>query len=66
MRIFFNRIKNKNRFNRFFPPVSNNRYAIEYISNPSEKIQLAAVARGKEAIEFIKNPTEKVLRAAGL
>jgi hypothetical protein len=35
-------------------------YAIQYIKNPSEKVQLAAVEKNARAIQYIKNPTEKV------
>ena len=41
--------------------VRNNYRSIEYIKNPSEKVQLAAVeSGGGRALNFIKNPTEKV------
>jgi len=37
-----------------------NGYAIRFIKNPSEEVQLAAVKESCWSIEYIKNPTEKV------
>ena len=34
--------------------------AIEFISNPSEQVQLAAVSKTKFAIGYIDNPSEEV------
>ena len=36
------------------------RYAINFIDNPSEEVQLAAVSNYGTAIEFIDIPSEKV------
>lgn len=39
-------------------------YYIKHITNPSEKVQIAAVKRNSGTIEFIKNPSEAVQLAA--
>ena len=39
-------------------------FAIQYINNPSEKVQLAAVNQNGYAIKYINNPSEKVQLAA--
>ena len=35
-------------------------YMIQFIENPSENVQLAAVYKSPQSIEHIKNPTERV------
>lgn len=37
---------------------------IQFIKNPSEKVQLAAVNKNGSSIYFIKHPTEKVIQTA--
>jgi len=44
--------------------VIQNGLLIEFIENPSEKVQLAAVNQDGSAIRFIENPSEKVQLAA--
>jgi hypothetical protein len=44
--------------------VQENGYAIRFIQNPSEAVQLAAVQENGYAIRFIQNPSEAVKRAA--
>jgi len=39
-------------------------YAIQYITNPSEKVQMAAVKQNGLAIKHITNPSEEVQMAA--
>ena len=34
--------------------------AIQYIKNPSEAVQLAAVRKNNDSIQFIKNPSEAI------
>ena len=41
-------------------------YAIYYIKNPSEEVQLAAVQQDGHAIEYIENPSEEVQLIAAL
>jgi len=36
-------------------------YSIEYIQNPSEKIQLEAVRQNKSSFQYIKNPFKSVI-----
>jgi len=38
--------------------------AIDYIDNPSEAVQLAAVKQNIYSIKYIKNPSEAVKRVA--
>lgn len=40
--------------------VKRNGNYIQYIKNPSEKVQLAAIREVRHAIRFIKNPTKLV------
>ena len=53
-----------------FPPiiamaaVKQDSSAIQYITNPSEAVQLAAVKQNGSAIEYIANPSEAVQQAA--
>ena len=53
-----------------FPPIiamaaiKQNGYAIQYIKNPSEAVQLAAIKGVWAAIKYIKNPSEAVQLAA--
>lgn len=44
--------------------VTTNPYSIEYIRNPSEKVQIAAVSKRGIAIEYISDPSEEVQIAA--
>jgi hypothetical protein len=39
-------------------------WAIVYIKNPSEQVQMAAVKQDGQAIEHIKNPSPQVQMAA--
>jgi hypothetical protein len=45
---------------KWMAAVKNNGSAIEYIKNPSEKVQLAAVKNNGYAIRYIENPSKKV------
>jgi hypothetical protein len=49
---------------KWMTAVTNNEYAIQYIKNPSENVQLIAVKNDGRAIKFIKNPSKKVQLAA--
>jgi hypothetical protein len=40
--------------------VSQNGFAIKYIANPSQAVQLAAVRKNKDAITYILNPCKSV------
>jgi hypothetical protein len=44
--------------------VQQNGYAIQYIKNPSEKVQLAAIQKDGMVIQYIENPSEAVQLAA--
>jgi DNA-dependent RNA polymerase auxiliary subunit epsilon len=44
--------------------VYNNGELIQFIENPSEEVQLAAVKENGYSIQFIENPSEKVQLAA--
>ena len=44
--------------------VRKNPFSIEYIVNPSEKIQMLAVKKYPRSLERIKNPTENVKKVA--
>jgi hypothetical protein len=39
-------------------------FAIQYITNPSEAVQMAAVQKNGFAIQYITNPSEAVQMAA--
>jgi len=41
--------------------VKQNYFAIQYIDDPSEEVQLEAIKQNGHAIRYIKNPSEKVL-----
>ena len=42
----------------------NNGELIQFIDNPSEKVQLVAVAEDGYSIQYIQNPSEKIQLAA--
>jgi hypothetical protein len=44
--------------------VYNNGELIQFIDNPSEEVQLAAVKDDPFSIEYIENPSEKVIQLA--
>jgi hypothetical protein len=37
-------------------------YSIQFIKNPTEQVQFAAIQQDKDAYQYIKNPTERVKR----
>ena len=41
-------------------------FAIRYIVNPSDEVQLAAIRQNGDAIRYIKNPSEEVQLIAAL
>ncbi len=54
----------KNILKKMVEDVKKNPELIKDIKNPPEKVQLAAVSKGRYIIEHIKNPSEKVQLAA--